>query len=82
MAGFSVKDIWYNAIARGNYTTWPSLTLSVARKYCSSAEETTFGTMSQSRKNKRSTKVQPESAAKQHNNISKHVRSKEIYIRI
>ena len=55
-AGFPVKQTWCQAIAKGNYATWPGLTLDAVRKYCPKVEETSIGTMSQIRKNIQFTK--------------------------
>ena len=57
-AGFYVKETWCQAIAKGKYATWPGLTVELARRHCPNSEETFLGTMSQKRKNIRSTKKQ------------------------
>ena len=56
-AGFPFKEIWCEAIANGNYNTWPGLTAELARRYFPDADETIIETMSQKRKNIRSTKT-------------------------
>ena len=66
-AGFPIKQTWCQAIAKGNYTTWLGLTLDVVRKYCPQAEETSMGTMSQIRKNIRSTKHKQQHNSTIHN---------------
>lgn len=45
-ARFPVKQSWLAAIERGNYATWPGLTVQAVRKHCPEAAETTYGTMS------------------------------------
>ena len=40
------KETQYQAIKKGNYATQPCLTIELARRYYSNAEETTLGTMS------------------------------------
>lgn len=55
--GFPVKETWCKVIANGNYNVWPVLIVELARKYCPDSDETTIGTMSQKRKNTRSTKM-------------------------
>ena len=65
-AGFPVKQTWCQAIAKGKYATWSGLTLDAVRKYYPQVEETSMRTMSQIRKNIRSTKH------KQQNNSTFH----------
>ena len=55
--GFPVKETWCKAIENGNYNTWLGLTLELAIRHCPDADEAIIGTMSQRRKNTRSTKI-------------------------
>ena len=55
-AGFPVKETLCQAIAKVNHATWLVLTVELARRHCSNAEETVLGMTSQKRKNIRSTK--------------------------
>ena len=56
-AGFPAPTAWCRAIANGNFATWPGLTVDAVQKYYPQTEATSMGTMSHSRKNKRSTKT-------------------------
>ncbi len=44
-AGYPVKDTWVKAINAGNYTTWPGLTATVARKHFPESDKTQKGHM-------------------------------------
>ena len=56
-SGFPIKETWCKSIANGNYNTWLGLKVQLARRYFPDSDETTIGTMSQKRKNNRSTKT-------------------------
>ena len=45
-ARFPIKETQCKVIAKGNYSTWPGLNKTVARKYYPNAIEITIGTMS------------------------------------
>ena len=55
-AGYPVYSTWLAAIKAGNYSSWPGITYSNARRYCPSADETIKGHQVQTRQNLRSTK--------------------------
>ena len=81
IAGFPIKETWCKAIAKGNYNTWPGVTVELARKYCPDADETIIDTMSQRRKNIRSTKIktkEQDANLKSLNKIVKNVATKVI----
>jgi hypothetical protein len=44
-AGYPVEDTWIKTIKAGNYTTWPGLTTSVARKHFPESDKTQKGHM-------------------------------------
>ena len=84
-AGFPVKQTWCQAIAKGNYTTWPALTLDIVQKYYLQAEETSMGTISQIRKNIRSTKDKQKINSTIHpsmNSQPKSIGCKQVFIYI
>ena len=56
-AGFPVKKTWCKVITNRNYNTWTGLTVELARRCFPDADETIIGTMSQKKKNIRSTKM-------------------------
>jgi len=55
-AGHPTKHSWLKAIARGNYNSWPLITVSNVRKHFPESEETQFGHMRGARQGVRSTK--------------------------
>jgi hypothetical protein len=52
-----VKDTWIKAIAAGNFSGWPGLSVDNVRKYLAKADATMKGHMSQQRQNTRSTQM-------------------------
>ena len=55
-AGHPTKHTWLKAIARGNYNSWPLITVSNVRKHFPESEETQLGHMRGARQGVRSTK--------------------------
>ncbi len=55
-AGFPTKDTWVKAIKRGNYKTWPGLTVEAVSKHFPESVETQKGHMQKQCQNVRSTK--------------------------
>ena len=73
------KKTWCKAIANSNYSSWPGLTLELARKHCTDADENIIDTMSHRRKNVRSTKIRTKEqdiTLKSLNNSVKNVATK------
>ena len=56
-AGFPTKATWLKAIRKGNYLTWPLLTVKNVHKFFPESEETQHGHMRGQRQGVRSTKV-------------------------
>jgi hypothetical protein len=50
-----VKDTWIKAIAAGNFSSWPGLSVDIVRKYLAKADANVKGHMNQQRQNIRST---------------------------
>ena len=55
-AGHPTKHTWLKAIARGNYNSWPLITVSNVRKHFPESEETQLGHMRGARQGVRSTR--------------------------
>eukprot|EP00804_Cyclotella_cryptica_P002412 CCRYP_004109-RA/>CCRYP_004109-RA protein AED:0.25 eAED:0.31 QI:0/0/0/1/0.33/0.25/4/0/631 len=55
-AGFPTKSTWLAAIRKGNYSTWPLITVKNAHKHFPQSEETQQGHMRNQRQGTRSTK--------------------------
>eukprot|EP00804_Cyclotella_cryptica_P000161 CCRYP_017462-RB/>CCRYP_017462-RB protein AED:0.41 eAED:0.48 QI:0/0/0/1/0/0/2/0/213 len=55
-AGFPTKSIWLAAIRKGNYSTWPLITVKNVHKHFPQSEETQQGHMRNQRQGTRSTK--------------------------
>ncbi len=56
-AGYPVKDTWVKAINAGNYTTWPGLTATAARRHFPESDETQKGHMKRQRQGVRLTRT-------------------------
>ena len=56
-AGFPTKTTWLKAIRKGNYNTWPLLTVKNVKTHFPESEETQQGHMRSQHKGVRSTKV-------------------------
>ncbi len=56
-AGYPVKDTWVKAINAGNYTTWPGLTVTAARKHFPESNKTQKGQMKRQQQRVRSTRT-------------------------
>ena len=56
-AGFPTKTTWLKAIRKGNYNTWPLLTVKNVNKHFPESEKTQQGHMRSQRQGVRSTKV-------------------------
>ncbi len=56
-AGYPVEDTWVKAINAGNYTTWPRLKATAARKHFPESDETQKGHMKRQRQGVRSTRT-------------------------
>ena len=84
-AGYPVKETQCKAIANGNCATWPGLTAEAVRKYYPVTDETILRTMSQKRKNVRSTSTKlnhnnlPQ-AAENNIDIQEKTKSKEVQV--
>jgi hypothetical protein len=66
-AGYPVEDTWIKAIKSGNYTTWPGLSATAARKHFPKSDKTQKGHMKRQRQGVRSTRtLQIISRRKQH----------------
>ena len=59
-AGHPTKHSWLKAIARGNYNSWPLISIKNVRKHFPESEETQFGHMRGARQGVRSTRNAPE----------------------
>ena len=55
-AGFPVKEQFIKAVRKGNYATWPKLTVNLIHKYMPDSDETTKGHLKGQRQGIRSTK--------------------------
>jgi hypothetical protein len=58
-----VKDTWIKAIAVGNFSGWPGLSVDNVRKYLAKADATVKGQMNQQRQNTRSNQTRAPSPA-------------------
>ena len=58
-AGFPTKTTWLKAIRRGNYSTWPLLTVANVHKYFPESEETQYGHLRGQRQGVRRTGIKP-----------------------
>ena len=73
-----VKETWCKATNSGNYSTWPWLTVDLARRHFPDVEETVKLTTSQKIKNIRSTKTENNDKTKLTINATKRlIKSKE-----
>ena len=71
-AGYPTKRTWVKAIAKGNYISWPLLTVKNVNKYFPESEETQYGHMRGQRQGVRSTKVKIEPEAEEATKIKEH----------
>lgn len=83
-AGFPVKETWLNAIAAGNYITWPGLTIAAVRKHCPDADETQKGHMKKQRQGVRSTRIKEKSGSNDTSFIesSPPKKLKDVYVKL
>ena len=58
-AGYPTKATWLKAIRRGNYSTWPLITVTNVHKYFPESEETQFGHQHGQRQGVRRTGIKP-----------------------
>jgi hypothetical protein len=58
-----VKDTWIKAIAAGNFSGWPGLSVNSVRKYLAKSDATVKGHINQQRQNTRSTQKRVPSTA-------------------
>ena len=71
-AGYPTKRTWVKAIAKGNYISWPLLTVKNVNKYFPESEETQYGHMRGQRQGVRSTKVKAETEAEETPKAKEH----------
>ena len=79
--GYPVRSTWLKAIGSGDHSTWQSLTLANATKYCPSATATILGHFVKKIQGVRSTKTKaPTTSQKEH--VLPQVRSNELHIHV
>ena len=82
VCGFPVKSTWLKAIKAGNYHGWPLLTVKNVKKYYPETVETAKGHMSQTRKNKRSTKAKPMQFETAKTEAMRGKKVRDVYIKV
>ena len=82
VCGFPVKSTWLKAIKAGNYHGWPLLTVKNVKKYYPETVETAKGHMSQTRKNKRSTKAKPKQFETAKTEAMRGKKVRDVYIKV
>eukprot|EP00804_Cyclotella_cryptica_P002817 CCRYP_009355-RA/>CCRYP_009355-RA protein AED:0.29 eAED:0.33 QI:0/0/0/1/0.66/0.5/4/0/552 len=80
-AGFTTKTTWMAAIWRGNYDTWPLVTIANVHKHFPQSEETQQGHMRSQRQGVRSTKTTLQAPANPPSHTAPSLPHHDIYIK-
>eukprot|EP00804_Cyclotella_cryptica_P009373 CCRYP_018077-RA/>CCRYP_018077-RA protein AED:0.09 eAED:0.09 QI:0/0/0/1/1/1/2/0/1069 len=80
-AGFPTKATWMAAIRRGNYDTWPLVTIANVHKHFPQSEETQQGHMHSQRQGGRSTKTTLQAPANPPSDTAPSLPHHDIYIK-